>query len=100
MKEIVNKMSLLPSWTKDVSILIFFGGFMLSINSRVSANEVNISDFGKKADLIIQDVKDLKKGQDDMGKDVQGYHLENINAIWDLKLQIEDEKNKKLASQK
>ena len=95
------KKDFFPPWTKDVGLLIFFGGFMINLGSRTSTNEANISDFNKKADIIIQDVQALKKAQEDQGRDAQGYHLESINAICDLKLQIQEEKDKQeLAKQK
>lgn len=94
------KKDFFPAWTKDVGLLIFFGGFMINLGSRTSTNEANISDFNKKADIIIQDMKDLKKTQDDLGRDAQGYHLESINAICDLKLQLQEQKDRELAKQK
>lgn len=89
------KKDFFPPWTKDVGLLIFFGGFMINLGSRTSTNEANISDFNKKADIIIQDMKDLKKTQDDLGRDAQGYHLESINAICDIKLQLQEEKDRR-----
>lgn len=89
----VEKKELLPRWMKDTGLLLFIGGFMITSSSKIATNAANIENFNGKADQIIEQLKDLKKSQEDLGRDVQGYHSESLNAICDLKVELEDAKN-------